>query len=246
MRSIELMRLEAYADKFVGELSTGTRRVVDLACTLAHRPSVLLLDEPSSGIAQRETEALGPVLLDIRDKTGAAMVVIEHDMPLISGISDELPRARAGIGRGLRTARGGAPRPTRRRGLPGHDRGDDHAVGGGPARSGPPAGLRPRRRRRSRSRRRPRRPRRPRPRPPDGEPMRSARWLTAAAATLASRRPRRLVGARGPRREQSADRGDRMVVTRPARPARDQRRLRHRVGARAGAERGRPAHRSQR
>jgi ABC-type branched-subunit amino acid transport system ATPase component len=87
---IELMRLEAYADKFVGELSTGTRRVVDLACTLAHRPSVLLLDEPSSGIAQRETEALGPVLLDIRDKTGAAMVVIEHDMPLIRSISDQL------------------------------------------------------------------------------------------------------------------------------------------------------------
>jgi branched-chain amino acid transport system ATP-binding protein len=87
---IELMRLEAYADKFVGELSTGTRRIVDLACTLAHRPSVLLLDEPSSGIAQRETEALGPVLLDIRDKTGAALVVIEHDMPLITSISDEL------------------------------------------------------------------------------------------------------------------------------------------------------------
>ncbi len=89
-RLIDLMRLGAYADKFVGELSTGTRRVVDLACTLAHRPSVLLLDEPSSGIAQRETEALGPVLLDIRDQTGAAMVVIEHDMPLICGISDEL------------------------------------------------------------------------------------------------------------------------------------------------------------
>jgi len=64
--------------------------MVDLACTLAHRPSVLLLDEPSSGIAQRETEALGPVLLDIRDKTGAALIVIEHDMPLICGVSDEL------------------------------------------------------------------------------------------------------------------------------------------------------------
>ena len=89
-RLIDLMRLGAYADKFVGELSTGTRRVVDLACTLAHGPSVLLLDEPSSGIAQRETEALGPVLLDIRDQTGAAMVVIEHDMPLICGISDRM------------------------------------------------------------------------------------------------------------------------------------------------------------
>jgi branched-chain amino acid transport system ATP-binding protein len=87
---IELMRLGAYADKFVGELSTGTRRIVDLACVLAHKPSVLLLDEPSSGIAQRETEALAPVLLDIRDKTGAALIVIEHDMPLITTISDEL------------------------------------------------------------------------------------------------------------------------------------------------------------
>ncbi len=89
-RLIELMRLQAFADKFVGELSTGTRRIVDLACSVAHDPSVLLLDEPSSGIAQKETEALGAVLLDIRDKTGAAMLVIEHDMPLITGISDEL------------------------------------------------------------------------------------------------------------------------------------------------------------
>ena len=89
-RLIELMHLQAFADKFVGELSTGTRRIVDLACTVAHDPKVLLLDEPSSGIAQRETEALGPVLLDIRDKTDAALIVIEHDMPLITSISDEL------------------------------------------------------------------------------------------------------------------------------------------------------------
>ena len=89
-RLIELMHLEAFADKFVGELSTGTRRMVDLACVLAHDPKVLLLDEPSSGIAQRETEGLGPALLDIRDRTGAALVVIEHDMPLITSISDEL------------------------------------------------------------------------------------------------------------------------------------------------------------
>jgi branched-chain amino acid transport system ATP-binding protein len=89
-RLVELMRLEAFADKFIGELSTGTRRIVDLACSVAHDPNVLLLDEPSSGIAQRETEALGAVLLDIRNKTGAAMLVIEHDMPLITGISDEL------------------------------------------------------------------------------------------------------------------------------------------------------------
>jgi branched-chain amino acid transport system ATP-binding protein len=87
---IELMGLDAFANKFVSELSTGTRRVVDLACTLAHEPKVILFDEPSSGIAQRETEALGPLLLDIRDKTGAALVVIEHDMPLVTTVSDRM------------------------------------------------------------------------------------------------------------------------------------------------------------
>jgi branched-chain amino acid transport system ATP-binding protein len=87
---IELMRLGAFADKFINELSTGSRRIVDLACVLAHEPRILLLDEPSSGIAQRETEALGPLLLDIRDETGTGMIVIEHDMPLITSISDEI------------------------------------------------------------------------------------------------------------------------------------------------------------
>jgi ABC-type glutathione transport system ATPase component len=49
-----------------------------------------LLDEPSSGIAQREAEALAPLLLNIRDQTGAALIVIEHDMPLIRSVSDRL------------------------------------------------------------------------------------------------------------------------------------------------------------
>jgi branched-chain amino acid transport system ATP-binding protein len=89
-RLVELLNLEAFADKFVGELSTGTRRIVDIACSLAHDPKVLLLDEPSSGLAQRETEALGPVLLELRDRTNAAMLVVEHDIPLITSISDEL------------------------------------------------------------------------------------------------------------------------------------------------------------
>ena len=87
---IELMELQAYRDMLVSELSTGTRRIVDLAMVLAHDPSVLLLDEPSSGIAQRETEALGPLLRRIRDETGCAMLVIEHDMPLVMGLADEI------------------------------------------------------------------------------------------------------------------------------------------------------------
>ena len=87
---IELMGLEAFSDKFVSELSTGSRRIVDLACILAHEPSVILFDEPSSGIAQKETEALGPLLQRIRRSTGASLLVIEHDMPLITGISDRM------------------------------------------------------------------------------------------------------------------------------------------------------------
>jgi len=87
---VELMGLGAYRDKFVRELSTGTRRIVDLAMCLAHDPRVLLLDEPSSGIAQRETEALGPLLRRIQIETGCALLVIEHDMPLITSVSDRM------------------------------------------------------------------------------------------------------------------------------------------------------------
>jgi branched-chain amino acid transport system ATP-binding protein len=89
-RLVDLLGLGAFRSKFVGELSTGSRRIVDLACVLAHRPDVVLLDEPSSGIAQREAEALGPLLLRIRDALGASMVIIEHDMPLITSVSDRL------------------------------------------------------------------------------------------------------------------------------------------------------------
>jgi ABC-type branched-subunit amino acid transport system ATPase component/ABC-type branched-subunit amino acid transport system permease subunit len=87
---IELLGLERFRDKFISELSTGSRRIVDLACTLAHEPSVLLLDEPSSGIAQRETEALAPFIMRIRDDTGCAILIIEHDMSLVSSVADEL------------------------------------------------------------------------------------------------------------------------------------------------------------
>ena len=87
---IELMNLGAFRDKFVRELSTGSRRIVDLAMCIAHEPRVLLLDEPSSGIAQREAEALGPLMHRIRREAHCSLLVIEHDMPLITGVSDRM------------------------------------------------------------------------------------------------------------------------------------------------------------
>ncbi|HVE92547.1 MAG TPA: MFS transporter [Actinomycetota bacterium] len=89
-RLIELLELGAFRDKFVKELSTGLRRITDLACVLAAEPKLLMLDEPSTGIAQAESEGLAPLLRRVRFETGCSMLIIEHDMPLISAISDEL------------------------------------------------------------------------------------------------------------------------------------------------------------
>jgi ABC-type branched-subunit amino acid transport system ATPase component/branched-subunit amino acid ABC-type transport system permease component len=85
---VEMLGLVPYADRPTGELSTGMRRIVELACLLAQDPAVVLFDEPSSGIAQRETEALGPMLRRVQAETGCSMVIIEHDMALLSSMCD--------------------------------------------------------------------------------------------------------------------------------------------------------------
>ena len=89
-RLVELLAIGDIRDRFVRELSTGSRRIVDLACCMAAEPRILLLDEPSSGIAQKESEELGPLLQRIKFETGCTLMLIEHDMPLIMSVSDEL------------------------------------------------------------------------------------------------------------------------------------------------------------
>ncbi|HEU0170715.1 MAG TPA: branched-chain amino acid ABC transporter permease/ATP-binding protein [Acidimicrobiales bacterium] len=93
---IDFLGLGRYADAFVSELSTGTRRIVELAGLLALDARVLCLDEPTAGVAQRETEAFGPLIVEIRRQLGASMLVVEHDMPLIMGISDRVVCLEAG------------------------------------------------------------------------------------------------------------------------------------------------------
>jgi len=87
---LDELDLARFREQRVGDLSSGTQRVLELACALAHRPRVLLLDEPTSGIAQREGEALSELLLALREQTGAAFVVIEHDVPVVSAVADRL------------------------------------------------------------------------------------------------------------------------------------------------------------
>ena len=93
---IDFLGLGRYADGFVAELSTGTRRIVELAGLLALDAQVLCLDEPTAGVAQRETEAFGPLLKQIQQELHATMIVIEHDMPMIMALSDRVYCLEAG------------------------------------------------------------------------------------------------------------------------------------------------------
>jgi branched-chain amino acid transport system ATP-binding protein len=95
-RILALLRLTVFRDRFASELSTGSRRLVEFGCLLAQEPEVLLLDEPSAGLARAEAEALGPVLQGMRDATGAALVLVEHDVPLLRATCDRLIALDAG------------------------------------------------------------------------------------------------------------------------------------------------------
>ena len=87
---IDWFGLGAYADHYVSDLSTGSRRIVELAGLLALDARVLCLDEPTAGVAQRETEAFAPLVRRIRSELGAGILLIEHDMTVIMGVSDRV------------------------------------------------------------------------------------------------------------------------------------------------------------
>jgi ABC-type branched-subunit amino acid transport system ATPase component/ABC-type branched-subunit amino acid transport system permease subunit len=93
---ISYLGLGRFADEFISNLSTGTRRITELATQLAVGPRVLLLDEPTGGLAQRETEAFGPLIKQIQHELDAAVLFIEHDMPLVMSISDRVYCLEAG------------------------------------------------------------------------------------------------------------------------------------------------------
>ena len=94
--TLDLLGLGPYADAQVRTLSTGTRRIVELACLLAQDARVLLLDEPTAGLAQREAEVFGPLLLRVRRDLDATLVIVEHDIPLVMGMSDRVQCLSAG------------------------------------------------------------------------------------------------------------------------------------------------------
>jgi len=93
---ISYLGLGRYADSLLGELSTGTRRIVELGSLIALDTRLMLLDEPTAGVAQRETEAFGPLIQTIRRELGASILIIEHDMPMVMSISNRIYSLEAG------------------------------------------------------------------------------------------------------------------------------------------------------
>jgi ABC-type branched-subunit amino acid transport system ATPase component/branched-subunit amino acid ABC-type transport system permease component len=87
---LELCGLAGLGDAQAGALSTGQRRLVELARCLAGPFSVLLLDEPSSGLDHRETEVFGQILKRVVAERGVGILLVEHDMALVMDVCDEI------------------------------------------------------------------------------------------------------------------------------------------------------------
>jgi branched-chain amino acid transport system ATP-binding protein len=89
LRQMEFVGLDSHPDSSPASLPFGKRRLVEFARALATSPSLLLLDEPASGLNMRETEKIAELICEIRD-SGITVMLVEHDMSVVMEISDEV------------------------------------------------------------------------------------------------------------------------------------------------------------
>ena len=87
---IDFLDLQPYRDSLIVNLPYGVRKVVEVARALCTEPALLLLDEPSSGLSVEETEGMAFWIQDIRDLLGITVLMVEHDMSLVSAVSDRV------------------------------------------------------------------------------------------------------------------------------------------------------------
>jgi branched-chain amino acid transport system ATP-binding protein len=87
---IDFLDLQPYRDRLIANLPYGIRKVVELARALCTQPKLLLLDEPSSGLSVEETEEMAFWIQDIRSLLGITVLMVEHDMSLVSAVSDRV------------------------------------------------------------------------------------------------------------------------------------------------------------
>jgi branched-chain amino acid transport system ATP-binding protein len=87
---IDFLDLQAYRDSLIANLPYGVRKVVEVGRALCTQPRLLLLDEPSSGLSVEETEDMAFWIQDIRTLLGVTVLMVEHDMSLVSAVSDRV------------------------------------------------------------------------------------------------------------------------------------------------------------
>ena len=87
---IDLLDLQSYRDQVIGSLPYGVRKMVEVARALCIQPKLLLLDEPSSGLNPEETEDVAFWIEDINKDFGATIIMVEHDMSLVSRASSRV------------------------------------------------------------------------------------------------------------------------------------------------------------
>jgi branched-chain amino acid transport system ATP-binding protein len=87
---IAFLGLQRYRHTLIGSLPYGVRKVVELGRALCTEPKLLLLDEPSSGLNVEETEGMGYWIEDIKKDLGITVIMVEHDMSLVSAVSDRV------------------------------------------------------------------------------------------------------------------------------------------------------------
>jgi len=87
---MDLLGISSFHSRIVGSLPFGIQKLVELARALALRPKLLLLDEPAAGMNEQETRELSKLIMEIREEIGVTVLMVEHDMNLVTGISDRI------------------------------------------------------------------------------------------------------------------------------------------------------------
>jgi branched-chain amino acid transport system ATP-binding protein len=102
---IDFLDLQAHRDSLIVNLPYGVRKVVEMARALCTEPKLLLLDEPSSGLSVEETDDMAFWIQDIRTLLGITVLMVEHDMSLVSAVSDRVLALNYGRPLAMGTAR---------------------------------------------------------------------------------------------------------------------------------------------